>query len=717
MMEPLSTPQRDVLLRKLGRYGSVFFGARNGKYELDLSDPLHRECARRLASRSSAERRWCLEHLPEELPVPPEGAPFILDQPPITKPTEAQKATFFGEGSEQRCGSGCFRNVSYGNIQLTGVLGDDFLGAIIEARAPRGTLRFDYSSLVPVAEGETLPNAAFRRTLDECGLPLDAVVLAGKIGRSYLESMDEDATDAKWHARAKMIDERFLHDIDTGAHDPENPMAFLEPASSLDVGTAVAPVAAALRSVKEDATGVIAGPAAAVLRAVQRTGTFTAEDLGDGGDPEAPATPATRLREVLTKAYVDVPAWADGSVEALWAELSRRESCLGVEKGKLVRVAHAVRVRVVAGDRCILRVRGLEAGEIDTRTFLGVSMPVLQKSSGRVCTQQSPAAAAAALARQAVLEPLGLTKANMLNRGVCEASVAPRAPHQLPGVATRVTYHFYDVVLDPYEDRAAEREAEALLDAASRDPAEKWRFVDRCFGDDVPTPPTDCAAALESLRRRLAQTKLTSQQLCVCAALFPAAAVDEVYYRDEVLAGLAHLVVDFEQLESTAKAAPCHLNEEAWRRIVKRLGVLNVKDPRALGGTYNLDLQQPDERRCAGVLMALVEDLSVEQPPAPKKKGKKKEPVVVVPPKDPTPGTAFLKDLVFKATEKSDPEPGWVLPKVWRATKGENIGIPTVGRLACAYEPGDREVEDAEQRRNVVEELRPWFKVGLPRPA
>ena len=49
LIEPLSTPQQDVLLRKLGRYGSVFFGARNGKYELDLSDPLERECARRLA--------------------------------------------------------------------------------------------------------------------------------------------------------------------------------------------------------------------------------------------------------------------------------------------------------------------------------------------------------------------------------------------------------------------------------------------------------------------------------------------------------------------------------------------------------------------------------------------------------------------------------------------------------------------------------------------
>ena len=34
LMEPLSTPQQSVLLRKLGRYGSVFFGAQNGKYEL-----------------------------------------------------------------------------------------------------------------------------------------------------------------------------------------------------------------------------------------------------------------------------------------------------------------------------------------------------------------------------------------------------------------------------------------------------------------------------------------------------------------------------------------------------------------------------------------------------------------------------------------------------------------------------------------------------------
>jgi hypothetical protein len=83
---------------------------------------------------------------------------------------------------------------------------------------------------------------------------------------------------------------------------------------------------------------------------------------------------------------VDLAPWADGAVEALWAELSRRESCLGAERGKLVRVAHAVRVRVVAGDRCVLRVRGLEADKIDTRTFLGATLPVLQKSSGRVCT-------------------------------------------------------------------------------------------------------------------------------------------------------------------------------------------------------------------------------------------------------------------------------------------------------------------------------------------
>ena len=78
--------------------------------------------------------------------------------------------------------------MSYGNIQLTGVVDDDFLGAIIEARAPRGTLRLDSFFLVPVAEGETLPNAAFRRTLNECGLPLDAVVRAKLEGPTWNRS-------------------------------------------------------------------------------------------------------------------------------------------------------------------------------------------------------------------------------------------------------------------------------------------------------------------------------------------------------------------------------------------------------------------------------------------------------------------------------------------------------------------------------------------------
>ena len=193
--------------------------------------------------------------------------------------------------------------------------------------------------------------------------------------------------------------------------------------------------------VNEDATGVIAGPAAAVLRAVQRAGTFTAEDLGESGDPEAPAT---------RRPFFDLPSAAETCLSAplcrcsrrptwTWgpgptvrwrrsgAELSRRESCLGVEKGKLVRVGHAVRVRVVAGDRCVLRVRGLEADQIDTRTFLGATVPVLQKELGPRVHAAVARGAAAALARQAVLEPLGLTKAKIVNRGACEASVAPRA--------------------------------------------------------------------------------------------------------------------------------------------------------------------------------------------------------------------------------------------------------------------------------------------------
>ena len=91
-------------------------------------------------------------------------------------------------------------------------------------------------------------------------------------------------------------------------------------------------------------------------------------------------------------------------------------------------------------------------------------------------------------------------------------------------------------------------------------------------------------------------------------------------------------------------------------------------------------------------------------------------PLVVLPPKEPTPGTAVLQDLVLRPTEKTEPEPGWIIPEVWRATKGDNVGIPTVGRLACAYAPGDRDFEDSIERSNLVEEQRQWFKVSLPRP-
>ena len=57
LVEPLSTPQQSVLLRKLGRYGSVFFGARNGKYELDhqtRSTGNARGASRRVPRRSAA---------------------------------------------------------------------------------------------------------------------------------------------------------------------------------------------------------------------------------------------------------------------------------------------------------------------------------------------------------------------------------------------------------------------------------------------------------------------------------------------------------------------------------------------------------------------------------------------------------------------------------------------------------------------------------------
>ena len=84
---------------------------------------------------------------------------------------------------------------------------------------------------------------------------------------------------------------------------------------------------------------------------------------------------------------------------------------------------------------------------------------------------------------------------------------------------------------------------------------------------------------------------------------------------------------------------------------MRRLGVLNVKDPRAFGCTYNRICSSPTSGG-APACSWRSSRMSVEQPPAPKKKGKKKEPVVVVPPKDPTPGTAFLRDLVFRVRKR-----------------------------------------------------------------
>ena len=185
--------------------------------------------------------------------------------------------------------------------------------------------------------------------------------------------------------------------------------------------------------------------------------------------------------------------------EALWAELSRRESCLGVEKGKLV--AWDTRCACASSRATAACCGSAELGGGPNRihglswAFLCLSCRRARVASAR---SKSPGGGrpARALARPTVLWPLGLAQGeNRESWRPLRTSVAPRAPHQLPGVATRVAYHFFGVVLDGSEDRAAERKAEALLDAASRDPAEKWRFVDRCFGDDVPTPPTDCAAA------------------------------------------------------------------------------------------------------------------------------------------------------------------------------------------------------------------------------
>ena len=180
--------------------------------------------------------------------------------------------------------------------------------------------------------------------------------------------------------------------------------------------------------------------------------------------------------------------------------------------------------------------------------------------------------------------------------------------------------------------------------AARSDPRDEWHFIDRSAADDVPVAPPPLPQLLGELRCRFGDEVLSARQLALLAALFPIAGIAEarsvlmghnalaadqaklasrrsqahddappgsppkqrmVVYREEILACLADKVTDHRNLERAVRASPCNLGDETWKRLVRRLGALNVYDPVHPDGLYHLELRYPDERRVAGILARL----------------------------------------------------------------------------------------------------------------
>ncbi|KAH8067720.1 hypothetical protein JL721_7274 [Aureococcus anophagefferens] len=275
---------------------------------------------------------------------------------------------------------------------------------------------------------------------------------------------------------------------------------------------------------------------------------------------------------------------------------------------------------------------------------------------------------------------------------------------------------------------------------------DEWHFVERARADDVPVPPPSLPQLLSELRCRFGNETMSSRQLALVAALFPANGIREhrflqlareghakaapvmpkvhargatpmaptaksgdaaggdggddtrthhvVVYREEVIACLVNKVDDVEHFRTMCRATPCNLGDETWKRLVRRLGCLNVCDPLHVDDLYDLDLRYPDERRMVGVLARCnVHDH----------------------------GENF-KDPVFVPRQDREPVPGWTLPASWDGATydGQNhAGVPTIGHLSLWYATSKKDVDrdhvaETEKFRKDLRDR--FFKLGLPRP-
>lgn len=436
----------------------------------------------------------------------------------------------------------------------------------------------------------------------------------------------------------------------------------------------------------------------------------------------------------------------------------------------LARLMDVVKVRFLAspgGDRGLSSTCETQNGA-NVRTWLTAALPLRQL--GPTVRAVAPAShCAALLVQRRILRPLGLRSSavRLVLQSSVETDLAPNPPHQLCGVETRATFHFFDCLIDfdraqtehqieDALDLAAARASELLhehddddgvcgepLDSAATawalehkamvatqkfisgysldeacllSSAEEWHFVDRQGLDDAPVAPPPLAQLYVDLRCRFGNEYLTARQAALLAALFPAVArgrgkvgaADEVVYREEMIVSLSGHVVDLENFAATARREPCSLDDALFERVCRRLGTLNVVDPVDPDGPYELDLAQPDERRMAGVLvrLALAEPGNNE---VYKNYGVWR----------------FVPGPTGRKRELKWDEGDWQFPRKWDVKSwaaiedkggGDSMaGIPTTGVLRLKYISANlkgKTTADLELRHD----LRKYFKVGMQRP-
>jgi len=247
----------------------------------------------------------------------------------------------------------------------------------------------------------------------------------------------------------------------------------------------------------------------------------------------------------------------------------------------------------------------------------------------------------------------------------------PVAPPPLPQLATDLKYRFGNELVSARQCALLT----ALFPAAGADAA---------GGPEDAPPATAMMRIDESVRRRVEEEGVKPKTTPAGDAIV---AADRTHWREELLVALFPKVVDAENFHRALRASPCSLSDRSWLRSCRRLGPLNLFDPAAPDGLYDLELRYPDERRLAGVLvkLAFAESLT------------------------------HVEAAQFRLLMDRDSFPGWEVPINWDVAnyKGKtHSGVPATGRWVVVF---NSEKSD-KVRPDLRKQLQKFFRVGLPRP-